>query len=338
MSESHDLSEYAGKRVLITGGLGFLGSNVAHKLVPLGADVTVLDTLDPRYGGNRYNIEPHADRVRVVIGDVRDQALVEPLIERADVIFHFAAQVSYIDSLTIPFEDLDVDCRGQLVLLEACRKLNRRAKIVFSSSRMVLGRIIEDPMTEHHPTNPLSLYGTHKLTAEKYHQIYAKEFGIRSAIIRITNPYGHRQQIKHSKYSVPGWFMRLAMERKPISIFGDGKQLRDYIYVDDLVEAAVRLPLFDSTDGQIFNCGSGDSTEFREMVEAVVEAVGTGSVAYVPWPKDYEKIETGDFRTDISKLSQAIGWRPQVTLREGMRRMVAYYRAHFDHYVPQATP
>jgi nucleoside-diphosphate-sugar epimerase len=301
--------------------------------VKLGAQVTIVDTLNPRYGGNWFNIDGVRDKLTPVIGDIRDEKLMTGLVQGKDVIFNLAAQVSYIDSSSIPFEDLDVNGRGQLVLLEACREHNRKACVVFSSSRLVLGKIIEDPVTELHPTNPLSLYGAHKLVAEKYHFMYFKDYGIPTVVLRLTNPYGDRQQMKHSKYSMPGWFMRLAMEGKEISVFGDGTQIRDYVYVADVVDAFLRAGVTEDAHGKTFNCGSGTSYRFKDMVTAVVDTVGKGAIRYVPWPENYERVETGDFRTDISQLSTVTGWHPSVPLTEGIRRMFEYYTAHRAHYL-----
>jgi UDP-glucose 4-epimerase len=255
------------------------------------------------------------------------------VIKDKDIIFNLAAQVSYIDSATMPFEDLDVDCRGQLIILEACRKYNKNVKIIFASSRMVLGKILTNTVSEDHPTNPLSFYGIHKLTAEKYHLMYYRDHGIRSVILRITNPFGERQQIKHSKYSLPGWFMRLAMEGKTIKIFGDGNQLRDYIYGTDIANAFIFAAISDNTDGQIYNCGYGESLHFKDMVNLIVKTVGSGNIKFVPWPEDYERIETGDCKTDVSKLISDTGWKPEITVEGGVKRMVEYYKEHKDKYI-----
>ena len=327
-----ELNSYKGKKVLITGGLGFIGSNLAHLLVTHGAEVTILDNLAPLYGGNRFNIEDIADKVEVVIGDIRDKTLVDKLVPGKDIIFDFAAQVSPIDSSAMPFEDLDINCRGHLNVLEACRTLNPGVKILFSSSRLALGKIVENPVTEDHPTNPLNMYGVHKLTGEKYFNLYHKNYGLRTVVFRITNPYGERQQIKHSKYSIPGWFMRLAMEGKPIKIFGEGTQMRDYIHVSDLVTAFALAGLSEKTIGNIYNCGVGASVELKKMAEAIVKAVGRGSLEHVPWPENYGKEETGSFESDISKLQEAIGWKASTSLEEGVARMVAYYKQHKDRY------
>lgn len=327
-----DSHRYSGQRVLITGGLGFIGSNLAHRLVQLGADVRIVDALDPAYGGNWANLEGIAEKVSVEVGDVRDAALLARLLPDVDVVFNLAAQVSYLDSNQTPFRDLELNCRAQLVLLDAVRRFADRARVVFASSRLVLGTIRSTPVREDHPTNPRSIYGIHKLTAEKYHHMYAEVYRLRTAVIRLTNPYGERQQIKHNKYSLPGWFMRLAMEDKPITIFGDGGQLRDYVYATDVAEAFLAVGLAEFPPGAIFNCGSGRPTRFRDMAEVVVRTVGQGRIEYVPWPPDYERVESGDITVDIGKLRQVTGWSPSVELEEGIARMYRYYSTRMADY------
>ncbi len=324
---------YSGRRVLITGGLGFIGSNIAQRLVPYGAKVTIVDSLAPIYGGNPANVEEIRDRISICIGDFRDESLMRPLVRNSDVIFHLAAQVSYIDSSQIPLEDLDINCRGTLQLLELCHLQNPEARVVFASSRLVLGKLVSQPVREDHPTEPLSLYGVHKLAAEKYHRLYANVYGMKTAALRITNPYGERQQLKHSKYSLPGWFMRLVIEGRPIRIFGDGNQLRDYIYASDLAEAFMAIALSDFPPGEIFNCGFGQSVPFREMAETVVQVLGKGNIEYVPWPVDYERVETGDIQFDVSKLHRMTGWSPSVSLKEGIERMYRYFALRLPLYV-----
>lgn len=333
MKKNNSLAGYKDKKVLITGGLGFIGSNLAYTLVKLGSRVTIVDNLAPLYGGNLFNIQGIKDQIEMIEGDIRDIKLIEKNIQNKDFIFNLAAQVSHIDSSNIPFEDLDINCRGHLTLLEVCRKYNSRAKILFSSSRLVLGKIVVNPVTEEHPTEPLSLYGVHKLTAERYYLLYNRNYGLRTSILRLSNPYGERQQIKHSKYSIPGWFMRLAMEGKTISIFGDGKQMRDYIHIDDVVEAFLLVGASEQTDGRLYNCGAGRSVEFREMVELVIKIARSGGIEYVPWPSNYEKEETGNFETDISKLQKTTGWTPYVTLEDGLKKMHEYYSKYWEQYI-----
>lgn len=323
---------YRGKNVLITGGLGFIGSNLAQALVPLGSSVTTLDALLPQFGGNPFNLQGINDRVRVVNGDIRDPTVLQAVVPGADVIFNLAAQVSYTDSLLDPFLDVDINCVGHLHLLEAVRTGAKGAKVCFASSRLVYGKILTLPVDESHPTNPLSIYGVHKLAAEKYHRIYFDRYGVRSSILRIPNPYGPRQQMKHSKYSIVGWFIRSALEGGTLRVFGTGEQERDYLYVDDIVDAFLRLGASDRTDGETYNIGSAEVVRFVDMVDEVLRAVGSGEKKYVPWPSDYERNETGSYHADTRKIAAAVGWQPRVPLPEGIQRTVAYYRRHRDHY------
>ncbi len=327
-------NSFNNKNILITGGLGFIGSNLAHKLLSYGARITIVDNLNPLYGGNLYNLENISDRVKVVIGDVRDSEIIKPIIEKSDYLFHLAAQVSYIDSLSIPFEDLDVNSKSTLNILEICRKFNPVIRIIFSSSRMVYGKAENSPITEQSETNPLSLYGIHKLTSEKYLLMYYKDFGIPCTIFRITNPFGPRQQIKHNKYSLVGWFIRQAMEDKTIKIYGDGKQLRDYIYIDDIIDAMVLAASSNEAIGEILNIGSGNSTRFCDMVSSVISCVKKGRMEFIPWPDNYEKIETGDVSVDISKLHRITLWQPKYSIQEGIRLTYEYFKNNYSNYVP----
>ena len=323
---------YRGKRVVITGGLGFLGSTLAHRLVQSGAgEIVLVDTLDPRYGGNRYNLRGIEDRVRIIQCDVRDPGWY-PALHGADYVFHLAAQVSYIDSLALPAEDLEVNAGSTLSILQACRHLSRAPRVIFASSRMVVGKVETGHLTESVFPNPLSLYGVHKLASERYLEIYHRNFGISTLAFRITNPYGPRQQMHHSKYSLVGWFVRQAMEGRTISIFGDGAQIRDYIFVDDIAEGFLRCAAAPVT-GEVVNLGSGVPTPFGEMVRTVVDVVGKGRIEFVPWPANYERLETGDVQADISKLERLTGWRPNTDLRTGVEHTFRYYAEHGSAYL-----
>lgn len=323
--------EFKDKRVLITGGLGFIGSNVAQALVPAGAKVTILDALLEPYGGNRFNIAGIEGEVELVHGNILDRDLVEKLVRQVDYIFHLAGQVGYIDAKDKPFVDLDFNGKGNLILLEAVRTQAPQARIVFSSSRLVYGKILTLPVTEDHPTNPLSLYGIHKLLGEKYYGYYAHEYGVPGMSVRIPNPYGPRQQMKHSKYSIVGWFVRQALENKTIEIFGDGQQERDYIYIDDIVDALLQLML-KGTAGEAYNIGSHERLRFADMVDMVVAAAGGGRKKLVPWPANYERNETGDYIADTHKVEAACGWRPRVNFRDGIEEMVEYYKRNKAYY------
>lgn len=325
---------FKNKNILITGGLGFLGSNLTLRLIDFGAKITVIDNLAPLYGGNVFNLkEANTGQVTTIINDMRNMDIMSPLVEKADLIFHFAAQVSYIDSLKIPYEDLDLNAKATLNILECCRKFNPMAKIVFSSSRMVYGKLEQDYVTENCPTNPLSLYGIHKLTSEKYLMMYYKDFGIPVTILRLTNPYGPRQQIKHSKYSLVGWFIRQAIEGKVIKVFGDGSQLRDYIFVDDIVNAMLKCAEAFKAVGEVINVGSGQSTRFCDMVSEVIKCVPSGKMEFVSWPENYEKIETGDVSLDLNKLKLITSWQPDNSLSEGIQKTYEYYKRYSENYI-----
>ncbi len=327
------INYYKNKNVLITGGLGFIGSTIAHRMVDCGANVIIIDNLNPLYGGNLFNIKDIANKIEIIIDDVLHSNKLIDLLKKANIIFHLAAQVSYIDSLNIPEMDLDLNARSTLNILELLRRYNPKCRIIFSSSRMVYGKVEKPLVSEDCPTNPLSLYGIHKLTSEKYLLMYYKDFGIPTTVLRITNPYGPRQQIKHSKYSLVGWFIRLAMKGEVIKIYGDGKQLRDYIFINDIVNAMIRIAETSLSVGEVINIGSGTSTKFCDMVKSVVRIVGNGSIEFIPWPADYEKVETGDIRVDISKLKAITNWQPEYSLENGILKTFEYYKTNIKHYI-----
>lgn len=319
------------KKVLITGGAGFIGSNLALALVEREAQVTVLDALLPLYGGNEFNLEGIRSQIEFVKGDIRDEELVKKLVTGKDMIYNLAAQVSYIDSKDQPFLDLDINGRGHLIVLEAVRQHAPAAKIFFSSSRLVYGKILTLPVAETHPTSPLSMYGIHKLLGEKYYRYFADTHNIHTVSVRIPNPYGPRQQMKHSKYSIVGWFIRQAMEGKTITIFGDGSQERDYLYIDDIVAAFLQLSE-KGEKGEVYNVGMDERIRFVDMVDEVIRAVGSGQKEHVPWPPNYEKNETGNYVAATAKIEKLTGWKPQVKLKDGIARTVEYYRKYRAQY------
>jgi len=332
MDISHCVKTFDGARVCITGGLGMIGSTLAHYLHDMGAQIVILDAMLPQYGGNWFNVVDIKDDIEVVIGDVRDRALVEEIVRGQDFIFNLAAQVSYQDSINDPFLDLEINGVGHLNVLEACRHHNRDAILVFPGSRLQYGRIESVPTNENHPQRPLLIYAVHKLAGERYYQLYFEHFGIRSVALRIANPYGPCQQMKHSKYGILNWFIRVAMDGQTIKVFGDGTQIRDYIYVDDVATAMIAAASCKDAMGEIFNVGSGMGTKFGDMAGMVVDAVGKGTVVHIPWPQDYFNVETGDFVADISKIRNLTGWFPQTTLEQGIKRTVKYYRKYRDMY------
>jgi len=324
---------FADKKVLITGGAGFIGSSLSHALVELGAKVTILDAMLPLYGGNLFNIDGIKDEIKFVSGDIRDKDLMFKIVVGQDYIFNLAAQVSYIDSKTEPFLDLDINSLGHLTVLEAVREMAPNSRIIFSSSRLVYGKIHSTPVAEDHPTEPLSIYGIHKLTGEKYYRYYHDVFGLNTLVVRIPNPYGPRQLMKHNKYSIVGWFMRQALDGEKITIFGDGEQERDYLYIDDITEGLLSVAE-KGLSGEVYNLGTEEKVTLVEMVDTILEETGTGKKEHVPWPENYEKNETGGYVADTSKVERDTGWKARVTLKDGIKRMVAYYKKHRAHYWP----
>lgn len=328
----NDLSYLRDARVLITGGAGMIGSTLAGLLVEQGAEVTVVDALLPAYGGNRFNLKDILDRIVFVRGDIRDLERVKKWVDGADYIFSLAAQVSYVDSNYDPLLDLDINCRGHLNLLLALSQINRQAKVVFTSSRFVYGSIDYNPVDEKHPFNCLSIYGIHKLAGEKYYRFYHDAHGLDTVSLRLTNPYGPRQQMKHSKYGIVNWFIRLALEGKPLTVFGEGLQQRDYIYVEDVAAGLVSAALAPQTAGQVYNLGSGVGTPFIDMVRLIAEVIPHTEVQHLPWPAERYFVETGDFVADITRIKEATGWAPRTGLRQGIEGTVAFYRQYRDQY------
>ena len=341
--EVSDYSFYRGRRVMITGGVGFIGSNLARQLVDLGAEVLLVDSLIPDYGGNLYNIHDIASRLRLNIADVRMQTTMEALVRGQDVIFNLAGQVSHIDSMRDPYTDLEINCRAQLSILEACRKYNRTVRVVFAGTRQVYGRPDYLPVDENHLVRPADINGVNKAAGEYYHLLYNNVFDVRACSLRLTNVYGPRQLIKHNRQGFIGWFIRLALEGRAIEIFGDGSQLRDFVYVDDAADAFLRAGISDQCDGDVFNVGGDEPISHRDLAQLLVGIAGRGSVRFVEWPADKKRIDIGSFYSDSKKFRAATGWTPTVPLDEGLRRTLAFYREHLHAYVEsgmeaQTTP
>jgi UDP-glucose 4-epimerase len=327
---------YRGRRVLVTGGVGFIGSNLARQLVDLGAEVLLVDAMIPDYGGNLCNIDGIQDRVRVNFGDVRNGTIMDVLVRDREIIFNLAGQVSHIDSMRDPFTDLDINCRAQLSMLEACRKFNPSVKVVFAGTRQVYGKPDRLPVDETHLVRPIDVNGVNKAAGEYYHLLYNNAFGVRACSLRLTNVYGPRQLIKHNRQGFIGWFIRLAIEDREIQVFGDGSQMRDFVFVDDVADAFLRAGANDACDGEVFNVGGLEPIAHTDLVALLLDVAGTGRVRYVPWPPEKKQIDIGSFYSDSSKFSAATGWRPQVALRDGLRRTIAFYRAHLPQYLETA--
>jgi UDP-glucose 4-epimerase len=328
---------YASKRVMVTGGLGFIGSNLAHRLVGLGADVLLVDSLVHDYGGNPFNIRDIKDRVQVNVADMRDEHSLSILVAGQECIFNLAGQVSHLDSMRDPYTDLDINCRSQLSLLEACRRNNPAVKIVYASTRQIYGRPSSLPVDENHLIRPTDVNGINKMAGEWYHILYNNVYGIRACSLRLTNTFGPRQLMKHSRQGFLPWFIRLALENQNIRLYGGGTQIRDVNYVDDVVDAFLLAGMSDAADGQIFNLGGDPPISLRRLTEMIVQIANSGSYSSVPFPDDRKAIDVGDFYADYSKITRALGWRPRVPLAEGLERTINFYRHHWHHYWETST-
>jgi UDP-glucose 4-epimerase len=327
---------YRNRNVLITGGLGFIGSNLAHALVELGAKVTLVDSMIDDYGGNLFNIAGIQDKVKINIADVRDESGMCYLVRGQDFMFNLAGQVSHIDSMHDPYTDLEINCRSQLSILEACRKFNQEVKIVFAGTRQQYGRADYLPVDETHLMHPVDVNGINKMAGEYYHILYNNVYGIRACSLRLTNTYGPRLLMKHDRQGFITVFVRKAIDGEEIKIFGDGKQRRDYNYIDDVVRAFLMTAASSNTGGQVYNLGSREVVTHLQFVETLIDIVGKGSYTIVPFPEEKKRIDIGDYYGNYEKIYKTLGWEPKVGLREGLEKMVAFYRKHKEHYWPSA--
>ncbi len=328
---------YRGRRVMITGGLGFIGSNLARELAALGADILLVDSLIPDYGGNLFNIDGIEDRVRINVADVRQASSMNYLVRDRQIIFNLAGQVSHIDSMRDPHTDLEINCRSQLTLLEACRHHNPRTKVVFAGTRQIYGKPDYLPVTEKHLVRPSDVNGINKAAGEYYHLVYNNVFGVRACSLRLTNVYGPRQLLKHNRQGFIAWFIRLALEDGEIQVFGDGSQVRDFVYVDDAVSAFLIAGASDACNGEVFNVGGDEHISHRDLVTLLVELARRGRYRFVEWPPEKKAIDIGSFYADSTRFKHVTGWAPAVSLRDGLTRTLAYYRAHMRHYVDAAA-
>ena len=329
---------YRNRPVMITGGLGFIGSNLARQLVSAGADVLIVDALIPDHGGNAFNIDGIEDAVRVNYADVRNEQIMDVLVRDREVIFNLAGQVSHIDSMRDPYTDLEINCRAQLSMLEACRRYSPATKVVFAGTRQVYGRPEYLPVDERHLVRPVDINGVNKAAGEYYHLLYNNVFGVRACSLRLTNVYGPRQLIKHNRQGFIGWFIRLALEDREIEIYGDGSQSRDFVYVDDAAEAFMLAGASDACNGEVFNVGGEQPITHRDLVTMLIDVAGTGSTRFVEWPADKKRIDIGSFYTDSSKFKQTVGWQPRVALRDGLRETLAFYGQYLPRYLDEPAP
>jgi UDP-glucose 4-epimerase len=318
--------------VLITGGLGFVGSNLAIRLAGEGARVTLVDAMLPLYGGNLFNINPVKDLVKVNVSDIRDRSSMNYLVRNQDFIFHLAGQVSHVDSITDPYTDVDINVNGTLTILEACRRFNQGARVIFTGTRGQYGPSTKLPVDESAPTNPMGMYAITNLAAEKIVLMYHEVHKIRGSCLRITNTYGPRHQMRHNRYGVLNWFIRLAMDDEVIPAFGDGRILRDFLFVDDLAEALLAVAQTERAYGEVFNLGSGTAISFIDLIHKIIEVCGGGHCEFAPFTEERRALEPGDYWADVTKVADLVGWHPATSLDEGLRKTVTFYEENRSEY------
>jgi len=330
---------YAGKECLVTGGLGFIGSTLSIALAGLGAKVTVIDNMLPDHGGNPFNVEPVKGAVAINYGDILSEHAMAFLVRGKEIVFHLAGQVSHVLSMSNPFPDIEINVRGTLVLMEALKRHAPEAMVVYTGTRGQYGASVKLPVPEDAPTNPKGIYELSNLTAEKILQVYAQNFGARTALLRLTNIYGPRSQMKHSHFGVVNWFVRQLIEDKPLRVFGDGSIQRDFVYVDDAVEACLLAAAAPGARGEIVNVGDDRPTTFLELAEVMVRVAAEGAAPgerprweFAPFTPERLAQEPGHFYSDIAKARRLLGWEPRVPLEDGLRRTFEYYRQHRAHY------
>jgi UDP-glucose 4-epimerase len=318
--------------VLITGGLGFIGSTLAGRLVEAGARVTLVDSLIPEYGGNRFNVAGLEERLTINIADVRDEHAMRHLVQGQDFLFNLAGQTSHMDSMADPYTDLDINTRAQLFILEACRKANPSVRIVFASTRQIYGRPERLPVDERHLLHPVDVNGINKMAGEWYHILYHEVYGLPTCALRLTNTYGPRMRVADARQTFLGLWVRLLLEGKPFEVWG-GEQLRDFTYVDDAVDAFLLAAAHPDACGQVFNLGGDGVVSLHDLAQMLVEENGGGAFAVRTFPADRKRIDIGDYYADDSLIRSTLGWRPRTPLRTGLAQTLAWYRAHLAHYV-----
>jgi len=322
---------FKGKKVLVTGGLGFIGSNLSIQLVELGADVLLVDSLIPEYGGNLFNIASIEDKVRINISDVRDEHSMRYLVQGQDYLFNLAGQTSHMDSMQDPYADLEINAKAQLFILESCRKYNPDIKIIFASTRQIYGKPDYLPVDEKHPIRPVDMNGINKIAGEWYHILYNNVYGIRACALRLTNTYGPRMRVKDARQTFIGIWIRLLVESKPFEVW-EGHQLRDFTYVDDAVRALLMAAASNKVNGQVFNLGGDCVISLKDLADLLIEVNRSGDYTVQSFPPNRKGIDIGDYYANFSQIRSVLRWEPEVPLREGLTRTLVFYREHLEHY------
>jgi nucleoside-diphosphate-sugar epimerase len=321
------------KKILITGGMGFIGSNLAKKLVNLNNQVTIIDSLIPEYGGNPRNIEEIKDKISVNLSDIRDENSICEIVKNHDYLFNLAGQTSHLDSMENPFTDLDINAKAQLSILEACRKNNPEIRIVFASTRQIYGKPNYLPVDEKHPRHPVDVNGINKIAGEQYHILYQEVYGIASSVLRLTNTYGPRMRIRDARQTFLGIWIRKLLEGKSIQVFGDGKQHRDYNYVEDVLDALLIAATDKNAVGNVYNLGAPDPLSLEDTAKIMCREIEGSDYQMIPFPEDRKAIDVGDFICDYSAFRDQFGWEPKVNFEDGIQLSLEYFRSEIEHYI-----
>jgi UDP-glucose 4-epimerase len=332
MPETKHSESINGRRILVTGGLGFIGANLARRLVKLGAEVTLVDSLVPDYGGNLFNVADIREKVQVNVSDVRDDHSMRHLVQGKDYLFNLAGQTSHLDSMKDPFTDLEINCRSQLSILETCRKYNPNVKVVFASTRQIYGKPDYLPVDEKHLLRPVDVNGINKMAGEWYHILYNNVYGIRAAALRLTNTYGPCMRVKDARQTFLGIWIRQLVEGKPFEVWGGG-QLRDFNFVEDVVDAFLAAAVSESINGKALNLGSAEVISLKSLADKLIAVNGGGTYSVRDFPPESKRIDIGDYYTDCTQIHNLLGWSPKVSLDEGLSQTLAYYRSHIKEYL-----
>ena len=326
------MTNVSGKHILITGGLGFIGSTLARRLADDGAHVTIIDSLVPEYGGSLFNVAGYENEIRVNISDVRDPHSMRHLVQGQELLFNLAGQTSHLDSMKDPETDLEINCKSQLTILEACRKYNPDIKVIYASTRQIYGKPDYLPVNERHPVRPVDVNGINKAAGETYHLLYHQVHGIRTCALRLTNTYGPRMRVKDARQTFVGVWIRRILEGRPFEVWG-GEQLRDFTYVDDAVDAFILAATNDVASGRVFNLGDDPPVSLLQLADLLIDVNGGGNYSVKDFPKERKAIDIGDYYADFSYIKASLAWCPKVPLREGLARTLEYYRRSLQHYV-----
>jgi UDP-glucose 4-epimerase len=333
MQANVNLPSLKGLRILITGGLGFIGSNLTHKCVELGAEVTIFDCLDPRSGGNLYNIHSIKDSVRLRYHDILNFDQISQEVTDKDIIVNCAASTSHPFSMKEPWIDLDVNSRGVINLLEAARRFNRDVKLIHLGTSTQLGKLRYSPADEKHPEFPTDIYSANKSVSEKYVLIYSHAYQLRAGVVRLSNVYGPKASIHSSDFTFNNYFIGLALQGKTITVFGDGKQRRNVIYVADSIAAIISTFQTEKINGETFFAVGDEHYSVAEIAKATVQHIGSGRVEFVDWPKARKSVEVGDAIISNKKIKEMLNWSPQYNLEKGLIQTKAYYEDCLGEYL-----